>query len=430
MQIERNFGNMEISGKRMYNLLKKLNFERLSTTEGEFRGAEIIADEIREAGVEPIFETFMAPHYEIKKVKFEVTEPFHREYEVSGYGFSGNAAKDGIEAEFYYLEAFDEMCLAEVKDKIVFVAGGVGPDGYKKLIKAGAKAFVATSGTWIDKKSETDLDERMLRSIHTDEGVIPGVCIRTADGLRLVASKPQKVKLTLEQEEGEAPSRNIVAEIKGTKFPEEVIVYTAHYDSVVFSHGMFDNATGTATILELLRYFAKHPPMRTLKFIFCGSEERGLLGSKAYVEAHKDELEKYRLCVNIDMTGPLLGYDCVRVTGDVAICHAIDFMKKEIGYATEVRQDIYSSDSIPFADQGIPGINFIRTAAPGTTMVHSRHDVITQVNPEKLARTTGFALEFSKRVVNASYFPIERKMPTEMVEKVNKYLRKKDEAKK
>ena len=416
---------MEISGKRMYSLLKKLNFERLSTTDGEKLGAEIIANEIKSAGIEPEFETFSAPHYEIKNVKFEVTEPVAREYEVSGYGFSGNAAKDGIEAELYYLESFDDMCLAEAKGKIVFVTGNVGVDNYKKLVKSGALAFVATSGTWTDKKSETDLEERILRPIHTDEGVIPGVCMRISDGLRLIASKPKKVRLVLEQNEGEAPSQNIVAEIPGTRFPEEIVAYTAHYDSVVFSHGMFDNATGTATILELLRYFAKNPPLRTLEFIFCGSEERGLLGSKAYVEAHKEELEKYRLCINVDMTGPLLGFDCVRVTGENSVCHAIDFMRKEIGYAAEVRQDIYSSDSIPFADNGIPGINFIRTAAEGTTRVHTRYDVITQVDPEKLARTAGFALEFSKRTVNAEYFPIERKIPTDIVEKVDKYLRKK-----
>ena len=416
---------MEISGKRMYSLLKKLNFVRLSTTEGEKRAAAIIADEVRETGIEPKIETFMAPRYEIKKVNFEVTEPEAREYEVSGYGFSGNAAKDGIEAEFCYLESFDPMCLADVKGKIVFVAGGIGVENYKKLIKAGALAFIATCGTFTDKKSETDLDQRMLRPIHTNEGVIPGVCMRISDGLRLVASKPKKVKLTLEQDEGEAESQNIVAEIPGTKFPEDVIVYTAHYDSVVFSPGMFDNASGSATILEILRYFAKNPPLRTLKFIFCGSEERGLLGSKAYVAAHENELENYRLCVNVDMTGPLLGFDCVRVTGEASLCHALDFMKKEIGYATDVKQDIYSSDSIPFADKGIPGVNFIRTAADGTTRVHTRYDVISQVDPAKMARTAGFALEFSKRIINAAYFPIDRKLPPEIIEKVDKYLRKK-----
>ncbi|MGN1094774.1 MAG: M28 family peptidase [Eubacteriales bacterium] len=416
---------MDISGKRMYSLLKKLDFERLSSFEGEKRGAQIIAEEIKNAGIEPVIETFKVPRYEIKKAKFEVVSPSYREYEVSGYGFSGNAAKDGIEADFYYLESFDEMCLADVKGKIVFVAGIVGVENYKKLVKAGAVAFISTSGMWTDKKSETDLEERMLRDIFTDEGVIPGVCMRISDGLKLVASKPEKVKLTLEQYEGEADSQNIIAQINGTKFPDEVVVYTAHYDSVVFSHGMFDNASGAATILELLRYFAKNPPLRTARFIFCGSEERGLLGSKAYVASHEKELENIRLCINVDMTGPLLGFDCATVTGDMAICNALDFMKKEIGYAIDVKQDTYSSDSIPFADKGIPGVNFLRRAAPGTTMVHCRLDKISQVDAASLARTAGFILEFSKRVLGAVYFPIERKMPDNMVEKIDKYLRKK-----
>ncbi len=416
---------MELSGKRMYSLLKKLNFERLSTFEGETRGAEIIADEIKSCGIEPKTETFMAPRYEIKKAKFEVTSPFKCEYEVSGYGFSGNAAKDGIEAEFYYLESFDDMCLAGAKGKIVFVAGGVGVENFKKLVKSGALAFVATSGTWLDKKSETDLDERMLRPIHTADGVLPGLCMRMTDGIKLVASCPKTVKVTLEQEEGEAESRNVICEIPGTEHPEEVIVFTSHYDSVVFSHGMFDNASGTVNNLELVRYFAKNPPKRTMRFIFTGSEERGLLGSKAYVADHKDELENIRLCINVDMTGPLLGYDTALVMADMAVCHAMDFYKMEVGFPMEVKQDIYSSDAIPFADNGIPGINFFRRAANDSTKIHCRYDVISTVTAKSLARTANFILAFTKKLDGAVYFPIERKVPEEIAEKVDKYLRKK-----
>ena len=62
---------MDISGKRMYSLLRKLDFERLSTFEGEKKAADIIAEEIRNAGAEPIIETFDAPHYEIKNVKVQ-----------------------------------------------------------------------------------------------------------------------------------------------------------------------------------------------------------------------------------------------------------------------------------------------------------------------------------------------------------------------
>lgn len=419
---------MEISGKRMYELLEKLNFVRLSTFEGEKKAADILAKEIEEAGAVPTVETFKAPRYKILKAKLEVTEPEYKEYEVSGYGFSGNAAAEGLEAEFAYLEALEPIDLVGVRGKIVFIAGGVGADGFAKLIDAGVVGFISSSGTFRETKETLDLDERMLRPMHIEKGQIPGVCMRMTDALALVASKPKKVRLTLAQEEGEADSQNIVAEIPGTEYPDEVILYTAHYDSVVFSPGMFDNASGTATILELLRYYKENPPKRTVRFLFCGSEERGLLGSKAYVAAHGDLLDKIRLCINVDMTGPLLGRDEARVTGEEALCHAITYFYKEIGYPMNVRQDIYSSDSIPFADKGIPGINFMRNAAPGTAQIHCRYDVIETVTAQSLERTARFIAALSDRFVNAVFFPIERKMPDNMVEKIDKYLRKKKDA--
>ncbi len=421
---------MNICGKRMMELLEKMNFVRLSTFEGEKKGADIIAEEIRALGIEPVYESFKAPRYEIKKVKLEVTAPFYKEYEVSGYGFSGNAAADGIEAELKYLEALDPIDLVDVKGKIVFMATGLRPEAFKTLIDAGVVGFISAHGTFRETAETLDLDERMLRPIHIEHGQLPGVCIRMTDALEMIASKPEKVKLTLAQEEGEGDSQNVIAEIKGTKYPDEVVVYTAHYDSVVFSPGMFDNASGSATILELLRYYKENPPMRTVRFIWCGSEERGLLGSKAYVAAHEEELKNIVLCINVDMTGPLLGRDEAKVTGEEALCHAITYFYKEIGYPMSVVQDIYSSDSIPFADKGIPGINFVRNAAPGTSQIHCRYDTIATVTGESMERTTKFIARLSDRFLNAAFFPVEKKMPQNMVEKVDRYLRKKKDEKK
>ena len=71
---------------------------------------------------------------------------------------------------------------------------------------------------------------------------------------------------------------------------DEIITFSAHYDSVSYSKGAYDNASGSACILELLAYFNQHKPDRTLRFIWCGSEEEGLLGSRDYVEKHKKDL--------------------------------------------------------------------------------------------------------------------------------------------
>ena len=416
---------MNISGKRMFELLEKLNFVRLSTFEGERKAAEILMDEIRAIGVEPALESFKAPRYEIKTAKLEVTAPFYKEYEVNGYGFAGNDAADGLEAEFIYLEALEPIDLVNARGKIAFVSAGIRPGDFKKLIEAGVVGVIAASGTFRDTKDTLDLDKRMLRAKHIADGRLPSVCIRMTDAMEMIVSKPEKVKITLSQDEGEADSQNIIAEIPGTEFPDEVIVYTAHYDSVVFSKGMFDNATGTATILELLRYYKENQPKRTVRFIWCGSEERGLLGSKAYLAAHEDEISKIKLCINIDMTGPILGRDNAVVTGEEAICHIIEFLYKEIGYPMNVVQDIYSSDSVPFADKGIPSVNFLRRAAQGAAQIHCRYDVIDILSAESMERTARFVATFSDRVLGAKHFPIEKKMPANMVEKIDRYLGKK-----
>ena len=416
---------MRISGNRMMSMLKSLNFVRLSTFDGEKKGAEIIANEIRSLGIEPTVETFKAPHYEIKNVKFEVLTPKYKQYTVSGYGFSGNDAKDGIEAECIYIETLDEILLTKASGKIAILNTGIGDETFKKLKEAGILGVVCPAGSYFDKPSEMDLDERMLRPRHTQNGVIPAVCIRMKDMMQLINSKPQKVRLTLEQEEGEADSQNVIAEIKGSEKPEEVIVYTAHYDSVVFSHGMFDNGSGTVMIMEMLRYFAAHPPKRTVRFIWCGSEERGLLGSKAYVAAHEAELENIRLCVNIDMVGTAIGHDEWRVTGEEEIVSAIRYLYKTIGYPMTVRQDIYSSDSIPFADKGIPGINVVRAAPMGASQIHCRRDIIDIMSAEALENTCNFLATLSDKLVNAKFFPVEKKMPDNLVEKIDKYLLKK-----
>lgn len=415
---------MDIKGKRIYETLKKMNYIRLSTTEGEKDGAKVITDEIKSIGLEPSFEEFKVPCYEIVNVKLEITAPKYMLIEAKGYGYSGNGAKDGIEADFAYIESAEDIDLIGVEGKIVMVSS-LGYEVYERLAKAKVAGFIAPSGDYFDNPRNTDLDERMLRKGHIDYGQIPGVCIRMKDAVKILKTEPEKARITLEQKEEEGDSGNILAQIKGTKYPEEVIVYTAHYDSVVFSKGMYDNASGSAMLLELLRYFKQNPPLRTVRFIWCGSEERGLFGSKNYVKSHEEELKDIKLCINVDLAGPVIGRDTAIVIAEDKLCHMIEYMYKEIGHPMSLRHDIYSSDCIPFADKGIPAVNFVRYGAPGAISCHSRNDVLEPISAKSLESTTRFIAQFSNRIVNAYMFPVERTIPEELVGKIDKYLRKK-----
>lgn len=87
--------------------------------------------------------------------------------------FPGNAAADGIEAEFAYLEALEPIDLVKAKGKIVFIAGGVGPEGFGKLIDAGVLGFISPSGTFRETKDSLDLDERCFGRFTLKRGSFP-----------------------------------------------------------------------------------------------------------------------------------------------------------------------------------------------------------------------------------------------------------------
>ncbi|MGN0663742.1 MAG: M20/M25/M40 family metallo-hydrolase [Negativibacillus sp.] len=414
-------------GKREFELLNKINFIRTCGTEEEKQAAQILANEARAIGTEPTIETFDVDRWDIKKVAL-VSDG--KEWEVTGYGMSGSTPEEGITAPFAYVQDATDMDLVNAKGKIVLINGRITDQVYPKLIKAGVLGFITFQGNIVDKREETDLDTRNLRDWAIKEGKIPGVNMRAMDAIELVRSNPATITLTLVQEEGLATSQNVIAELPGSDAKGETIVFGAHYDSVPFSHGVYDNGAGSVIIMELLRYFKAHPAKRNLRFCWFGSEERGLLGSKAYVATHKDELKDVALMVNVDVAGPVLGRDIAMVTADDGLRIAVDYLAKEVGFPLTSKQDIYSSDSIPFADNGVPGINFCRFGAPGGANIHCRHDVIDALAPENLEETSKFILAFAERMANSVVFPVPHTIPQNIVEKVDTYLKKDKKEKK
>ena len=191
--------------------------------------------------------------------------------------------------------------------------------------------------------------------------------------------------------------------------------------------------SGSVILMELLRYFAAHRPDRTLKFNWYGSEEQGLLGSKAWVAAHENELDKHVLMINVDVAAATLGHNKAPVLATDAAVGYVDALMREMGVACETKLDIYSSDCIPFADRGVPAINLCRFGAPGANYIHDRRDNLASgyIDEHSLDITLRQALYLTQRVANAAFFPIERKISDEIRDKVDEYLfkKKKDEEK-
>lgn len=417
---------MEVSGKRAMDLLKKIGFTRVAGSLEELQAAEILKAECEAIGVPAELEGFEIEDAEIEEAVLEILEPYQQEYPVTGYKCAKNTYQGGLTADFLYVEDGNEVDLADAEGKIVLVNGFLRVPLFRKLMQAGVAGIVTMEGQLRDVREETDLSTRKLRRSLRAFGNVPMVHTRVLDAIDMVRRGACKARLVLKNDTVERTSYNVVATIPGTEKPEEIISFGAHYDSVDFSKGVYDNGAGSVINMEVLRYFKENPPKRTVKFMWYGSEEIGLEGSWAYVKAHKDELKDHRLMINVDVGGPILGREAIAVMAEEDLVKYVRYASMIQGHSAKVEQRIYSSDSIPFADSGVPAINFCRFGAQGAAYIHDRFDTLDFLSAEALEKTARCVLAFSKDMVNATAFPVKREIPKNIVEEVEKYLYKKE----
>lgn len=415
-----------MKNNKSFDMLKKFNYVRMAGTDEELLTANYFKDECEKLNIPTTLEEFEIDNPKIITSKFEVLEPTYKEYTVTGYGMTGSTPEGGVEAGFKYIGKGTDVDLLNVEGKIVLTHKRIPLTLYKKLIEKKVAGIIVYSGSVYDNEATTDLNWNIMRSVHYNLGKIPGVTMRALDAHKLILSNPTKVRLTLLEEESKAISHNVIATIEGSQKQNETIIFTAHYDSVRFSKGSYDNATGSTTIFEAMAYFAKNKPNRTMKFVWCGAEERGLLGSKAYNLAHKDELDSYKLCINVDMTGVVLGYDIACCTSELDLVNYINLMGKETGFSIEAKQGVYSSDSTPFADNGIPSVSFARISSEGGAEIHSRKDVLNFLDKDNYYNTCNFIINFAEKMDKSVIIPVKKNIPDNMKDELDYYNMRKE----
>ena len=301
--------------------------------------------------------------------------------------------------------------------KIVLVDGYMGYWMYQELLENGAVGLVTYDGN--ANYRDRDIDQRELRSFVHKGNKIPGVNINAKDAIALIRKGVTTAKICLKQDEYTGKSHNVVLDMPG-QVPE-YIVLTAHYDSTSLSQGAYDNMSGSVGLLGIAEYFVKHPHRYGLRFIWCGSEERGLLGSKAYC-AEEENLKNCVLNVNLDMIGCIMGKFIYCVTGEEKLCHYLEYFGMERGFGITGRQDVYSSDSTPFADKGIPAVSFARIAPNNTATIHNSYDTLAVMKGEQMVEDIAFLVAFVDRMAGAARCPVGKEMPENMKEKLDIYL--------
>ena len=404
-----------MNAKKIRQILKDTDFIHTGGSAEELKVAEYLKMLCEELGAKAWIESFPIEMADIEEAVLTVDG---KEIPCRGYKLSGNAE---LEAELVYLPGTDSTSLAKAKGKIVLMDGGARYWVYQDLYKAGAAGFITYDGNV--RYADSDIDQRELRSFVSEGKIIPGVNINAKEAFKLVKSGAKRAKIVLKQKEYEGESRNVVAELPGTS--DEWIVLTAHYDTVPLSRGSYDNMSGCIGILGVLEALSGKEHRCGIRLVFCGSEERGLRGSKAYTAAHEAELEKIVLNVNLDMIGTYMGKFIACVSAEDALASYLRYFGAEKGWGIEPRQGVYSSDSTPFADKGVPALSFARLAPQNQATIHNRYDTPEVLSAEQIKKDTDFIASFAARMADSAVCPVKREIPEKVKKELDEYLNRK-----
>ena len=403
-----------MDAKQIMQIFEDTAYVRMGGSMEELRAAEYLVSCCAAMGLEARIESFDVDMATIHDAKFLADG---LEIPCKGYLCAGSGT---VEAPFYYLRGTDPLSLSKCRGKIVMIDGYLGYWIYRDILENGALGFVTYDGHV--NYTDRDIDQRELRSFVHKGDKIPGVNINAKDAVELIRRDVKTAKIVLKQHEYVGKSRNVILDLPG-EVPE-YIALTAHYDSTSLSFGAYDNMSGGAGLLGIADRFRLTPHRYGLRFIWCGSEERGLLGSKAYC-AKEENLRDCVLNINLDMIGSVMGKFIACVSAEEKLAGYIEYFGAELDFPITAKQDVYASDSTPFADHGVPSLSFARLAPPSTATIHNSYDTVALLRGEQMTADIEFISAFTARMACAKNIPVARKIPDAVKEKLDTYLNRK-----
>ncbi len=173
------------------------------------------------------------------------------------------------------------------------------------IIDAAVKGKAAAIA-WMASR-EHDVLYRHNNTLSGTMDKLPQVLIAREDALRIarLIAGGKKVRMSISAPNIVGPAihaHNVIAEIKGTDLPNEVVILAAHLDSWELGTGALDNGCNAALTIDALRaiHAAGVKPRRTLRFILFGGEEQGMFGSLVYVRSHRKDLDKVAGMIVVD----------------------------------------------------------------------------------------------------------------------------------
>jgi carboxypeptidase Q len=375
--------------------------------------AEYVAEEMRKLGLDVHLEPAAVSHFIRGEEKAELVEYPGRVPDtterlvlatISG---SSRTPAEGITADVVVVHSFDELTAfgrEKVAGKIVVfnvpyderkAIGGMAFEAYGEAVVyrgGGAKAAAQLGAVASLVRSVGGASYRLPHTGASVPAGIPAAALVAEDAdlvEHLAAQGRVRMHLILTpQTLPDATGYNVVADLKGSEHPEQIVIVSGHLDSWDLGRGAIDDGAGvvismaTAEILQRLHI----RPRRTLRVIAWMDEENGGGGHKAYAEAHAAEFGNHIAAVESDSgAGHPLGFYMKMSAPAVAGLQPLLEILRPIG-ATVFRSTEHSpgSDIEPLVAAGVPGLGIIQDGRKYFDYHHTAADTLDKVDPQEL----------------------------------------------
>ena len=407
---------------------------RLSGSPQAARAVEYVAGEMRKLGLDVKLEKVTVPHWVRGEERGALVEwpgmaaGTTQKIVLTALGGSVATPSEGLTAEVVVVNNFDELNALgadKVKGKIVLfnykfdraiAAQGYGGAAYGPAVayrgggpiaaaKLGAVAALNRSAGGSQNRvahtGQTQYDDKVTK--------IPAAAVTYEDADLIAALAAQgkvRLKLTLTpQTLPDVESYNVVADLKGSEKPDEVVIVSGHLDSWDLGTGALDDGVGVAAAMQTANLFKhlKLKPKRTLRFIAWMNEENGFRGPVTYAETHAKELDKHYAAIELDLgAGHPLGFIAGGKPELVTILAPVNDVLRSSGAGLSRTEAGAGSDISVLGNKGVPTFEPWVDQRTYFNYHHTPADTLDKVNPRELQENAAVMSVLAYALANLS----------------------------
>jgi len=374
---------------------------------------DYVAAELRQLGLDVHLEEVKVPHWVRGAETAELTEyagqasGTTQKIVLTALGGSTSTPGEGITTDVVVVNNFDELKALgydKVAGKIVLfneifdkqkAAAGMAFPAYGEAVRyrgAGPKAAADLGAVAALVRSVGSADFRLPHTGFSLPAGIPAGAVTAEDAdliAHLFAQGKVRLRLTLTpQKLPDAISYNVIADLKGSEHPEQVVVVSGHLDSWDLGTGAIDDGAGVVVAMEaaeILQKLRLHPK-RTLRVIAWMDEESGGAGSQAYTKDHSAEFLNHVAAIESDAgAAHPLGFD-VKMTPHAAelLRPALEILQSFGANAVQPSSYPPGADIAAMSESGVPALGILQDGRTYFHYHHSAADTLDKIVPAEL----------------------------------------------